>query len=412
MSTGTQVEVVMPQMGVSVSEGTVTRWLKQPGEPVTLDEPLLEISTDKVDTEIPSPGEGVLAEIRVQEGETVEVGTLLAVIAPAGAAPADAEAGSGPAPETDVAAQEPPVAEADAPAAVETPAAAEMPPLTMETPAAAEAPAPVAESSSEARAAQVSAEQVPAEQVPAEQVSAGNGRTFVSPVVARIAAQHGVDPGVVPGSGQGGRVTKKDILAYIEAGAAAPSPAPAPQVPTEIAAPAPAEAEPAPAEAEPAPQPAPAPVAPQAAPVVTPPPTPPAAPPAVPPVPAAPVAGRPEAPEQQAPGEQPPAAGEVEEPMNAMRRGVAEHMRRSLDTSAHVTSAIEVDMSRVVAVTRAAEEGVPGELRRQPDVPRVRRQGGRRDAGGMALGQRGDAGREDRHAIVRQPRHRGRAGGR
>ena len=93
MSTGTQVEVVMPQMGVSVSEGTVTRWLKQPGEAVTLDEPLLEISTDKVDTDVPSPGEGVLAEIRVQEGETVEVGTLLAVIAPAGAVPADAEAG-------------------------------------------------------------------------------------------------------------------------------------------------------------------------------------------------------------------------------------------------------------------------------------------------------------------------------
>ena len=91
MSTGTQVEVVMPQMGVSVSEGTVTRWLKQPGEAVTLDEPLLEISTDKVDTDVPSPGEGVLAEIRVQEGETVEVGTLLAVIAPAGAVPADAE---------------------------------------------------------------------------------------------------------------------------------------------------------------------------------------------------------------------------------------------------------------------------------------------------------------------------------
>ena len=98
MSTGTQVEVVMPQMGVSVSEGTVTRWLKQPGEAVTLDEPLLEISTDKVDTDVPSPGEGVLAEIRVQEGETVEVGTLLAVIAPAGAVPADAEAASGPAP--------------------------------------------------------------------------------------------------------------------------------------------------------------------------------------------------------------------------------------------------------------------------------------------------------------------------
>ena len=87
MSTGTQVEVVMPQMGVSVSEGTITRWLKQPGETVALDEPLLEISTDKVDTEVPSPGEGVVSEIRVQEGETVEVGTVLAVIGPAGSAP-------------------------------------------------------------------------------------------------------------------------------------------------------------------------------------------------------------------------------------------------------------------------------------------------------------------------------------
>src|SRR5207344_3421897 len=81
----------MPQMGVSVSEGTITRWLKQPGDSIARDEPLLEISTDKVDTEVPSPGEGVVAEIRVQEGETVEVGTVLAVIGPAGgaAAPAD-----------------------------------------------------------------------------------------------------------------------------------------------------------------------------------------------------------------------------------------------------------------------------------------------------------------------------------
>src|SRR5262245_64570826 len=79
----------MPQMGVSVSEGTVTKWLKQAGESVELDEPLLEISTDKVDTEVPSPGEGVVAEIRVQEGETVEVGTVLGVIAPAGSAPAE-----------------------------------------------------------------------------------------------------------------------------------------------------------------------------------------------------------------------------------------------------------------------------------------------------------------------------------
>ena len=90
MSTGTQTEVVMPQMGVSVSEGTITKWLKSEGEHIGRDEPLLEISTDKVDTEVPSPGEGVVAQILVQEGETVEVGTVLAVIAPEGAAPAAA----------------------------------------------------------------------------------------------------------------------------------------------------------------------------------------------------------------------------------------------------------------------------------------------------------------------------------
>ena len=91
MATGTQVDVVMPQMGVSVSEGTITKWLKQPGESIAQDEPLLEISTDKVDTEVPSPGAGVVQEILVQEGETVEVGTRLAVIAPEGSAPAAAE---------------------------------------------------------------------------------------------------------------------------------------------------------------------------------------------------------------------------------------------------------------------------------------------------------------------------------
>ena len=84
MATGTQIEVVMPQMGVSVSEGTITKWLKSEGEPIARDEALLEISTDKVDTEVPSPGEGVVAKIMVQEGETVEVGAVLAVIAPAG----------------------------------------------------------------------------------------------------------------------------------------------------------------------------------------------------------------------------------------------------------------------------------------------------------------------------------------
>ena len=105
MATDTQVEVVMPQMGVSVSEGTITKWLKSEGEPIARDESLLEISTDKVDTEIPSPAEGVVAKILVQEGETVEVGTVLAVIAPEGAAVSAPEAPA-PEPATEEAAQE------------------------------------------------------------------------------------------------------------------------------------------------------------------------------------------------------------------------------------------------------------------------------------------------------------------
>src|SRR5213593_4472432 len=99
MATTQAIDVVMPQMGVSVSEGTITKWLKQEGEPVAADEGLLEISTDKVDTEVPSPGEGVLQQILVQEGETVDVGTKLAVIAPQGAAPAAPAAEEEPEPE-------------------------------------------------------------------------------------------------------------------------------------------------------------------------------------------------------------------------------------------------------------------------------------------------------------------------
>src|SRR5688572_18952766 len=182
MATGTQIEVVMPQMGVSVSEGTITKWLKQPGEQVARDEPLLEISTDKVDTEVPSPGEGVLAEILVPEGQTVDVGTVVARIGPAGSEAAAPEA---PAPE------EPAPAPAEQPVAAAEPA----PAIPQPAPAPSEpAPAP----------APVSAAAVPD--------STGNGRTFVSPVVARIAGEHGLDPSTVPGTGAGGRVTKKDIL--------------------------------------------------------------------------------------------------------------------------------------------------------------------------------------------------------
>jgi pyruvate dehydrogenase E2 component (dihydrolipoamide acetyltransferase) len=264
MSSTTAVDVVMPQMGVSVSEGTVTKWNKQVGDRIESDETLLEISTDKVDTEVPSPASGVVTEILVPEGETVEVGTVLARIGGEGAA-----AAAPPEPATQPAAD---AAEASASEGETT--EAEPKPLAPSQPAAESAPAP-----------------------------ADNGRSFVSPVVARIASEHGIDPSQVPGTGNGGRVTKRDIQAFLDSGAqAAPAPpAPATSAPAVPAAPAPAATQP----------PTPAPTSQEAA---------------------------------------PPGLGEAYEPMTAMRRGIAEHMRRSLDTSAHVTSAIEVDMSKVVQI--------------------------------------------------------------
>jgi pyruvate dehydrogenase E2 component (dihydrolipoamide acetyltransferase) len=297
MATTSAVDVVMPQMGVSVSEGTITKWLKQEGEQIAADEPLLEISTDKVDTEVPSPGEGVVQQILVQEGETVEVGTKLAVIAPAGA---------------EVAAPEP------APAAPEPEAAPPPEPPAPPPEPAAEAPAPPPPPPPP--------EPPPAPPEPAQTAPVTDGageKTFVSPVVARIAAEHGVDVAQVSGTGRGGRVTKKDIMAFVETGppeAAAPPPAP-PEAPPEPPA---AEAE-APAEAPPPPPPAAAPAPP-------------------PPTPAPAPTPEPAMAEPQA------AAGEELEPMNAMRRGIAEHMRRSLDTSAHVTTVFEIDLSKVVAI--------------------------------------------------------------
>jgi 2-oxoglutarate dehydrogenase E2 component (dihydrolipoamide succinyltransferase) len=290
MATETAVDVVMPQMGVSVSEGTITRWLKQEGEQVEADEALLEISTDKVDTEVPSPASGTLTQILVQEGETVDVGTKLGQI---GGAAAEA-AGEGPPaaePEPPAPAAEEAAEPATAQAAAEAGAASP-----------AESPAPTAPEPSAAPPA-------------AEQQPSGNGKAFVSPVVARIAGEHGIDPAQVPGTGTGGRVTKKDILAFVESGGAQQ----------------PQQQEPAPAPAAAQPE-APAPQAPPAPPAQAPPPPPP----------------KPPAPAPVAAGETLP--GESVEPITAMRRGIAEHMRRSLDTSAHVTSAIEVDFSRIVAV--------------------------------------------------------------
>jgi 2-oxoglutarate dehydrogenase E2 component (dihydrolipoamide succinyltransferase) len=278
MATGTLVEVIMPQMGVSVSEGTITKWVKSEGEAIEADETLLEISTDKVDTEVPSPASGVVQQILVQEGETVAVGTKIAMIAPEGV-----EAPAPPAP------------------AEEAPPAEELPePATQE--AAAESAAASGAEGETPTAAPVPAPAPTADEPP---VTMENGARFVSPVVARIAAEHGVDVAQIPGTGRGGRVTKKDILGFIESGGAA---AAAPAAPAEVSAP---EAPPAAPEA-PTPTPTPAP----------------------------------------APAPAPAAAqeGETIEAMSAMRRGIAEHMRRSLDTSAHVTSAIEVDMSKVAAI--------------------------------------------------------------
>jgi 2-oxoglutarate dehydrogenase E2 component (dihydrolipoamide succinyltransferase) len=266
VATTEAIDVVMPQMGVSVSEGTVTKWLKQEGEQVEADESLLEISTDKVDTEVPSPGSGTLTQILVQEGETVEVGTKLAVIGGDGtAAPSQADV------------PEPATAQAAAESAAVSDAAS-TPPTADEVDEAKPAPVPASETTDEA--------------------SSTNGKTFVSPVVAKIASEHGVDPSQVPGTGRGGRVTKKDILGFIESGGQTAQPA-------------------APAQPE-------APKAPAAAPSAAP----------------APVAVSPAAVQ----------VGETFEPMTAMRKGIAEHMRRSLDTSAHVTSSIEVDMSKVAAI--------------------------------------------------------------
>jgi len=312
-------------MGVSVSEGTVTKWIKQVGDSIARDEPLLEISTDKVDTEVPSPAEGVVTQIFVQEGETVEVGTVLATIGAAGSTAAPAA----PAPAAPSAAPEAAVAAA-------APATEAAEPV----PAQAEAVAPPP-------AAAPTATVPPPPATPATPATAGNGRTFVSPVVARIAAEHGVDPTAVPGTGTGGRVTKKDILSFIESGAsAAPSAAPEP-TPAPEPAPAPVPAAP-PAAVAPEPEPEPEPVA--EAPTPPPAAQPPAAPPAAPaPAPAPPPAPVPVAATAQA-GEVALGPGEELQPMTAMRRGVMEHMRRSVDTAAHVTSAIEVDFARVVAL--------------------------------------------------------------
>jgi 2-oxoglutarate dehydrogenase E2 component (dihydrolipoamide succinyltransferase) len=198
---GEGTAVRMPELGESVTEGTVTRWLKQVGDTVAVDEPLLEVSTDKVDTEIPSPVAGTLLEITAAEDETIEVGAQLAVIG-------DAAAGGGqqaaqPAPEP-AAAPEPAKEPEPAPKAQERPSPAPKP-------QAAPEPQPTAEQPEQ----------------PAAQGN-GGGAPYVTPLVRRLAAEHDVDLSTISGSGVGGRIRKQDVLAAAEARKPAPEPEPAP----------------------------------------------------------------------------------------------------------------------------------------------------------------------------------------
>jgi 2-oxoglutarate dehydrogenase E2 component (dihydrolipoamide succinyltransferase) len=294
----------MPQMGESIAEGTLTRWIKSVGEPVDRDEDLFEISTDKVDADIPSPAAGILAEVLVQEGETVEVNTIVARI------------------ETDASVGVTASPAAPAPEAAETASPQPAAPAPAEA-----APAPVAVPVATDGGAETREERL---------------KTRSTPLVRKIAAEHGVDIAMVTGSGAGGRVTRDDIMAYIESGAAS---APAPTAPApESTAPAVIETPAAPA--------APAPSAP-AAPVAS-------AEPA-PSAPAAPVAsaepGMMRVPIHGATldiklGQVPIRENDRVEEMSRVRLRTMEHMLMSKRVSAHVTSVSEIDFERVVQLRR------------------------------------------------------------
>ncbi|HEX6185806.1 MAG TPA: 2-oxoglutarate dehydrogenase, E2 component, dihydrolipoamide succinyltransferase [Pyrinomonadaceae bacterium] len=283
-------EVVMPQMGESIAEGTITRWLKKVGERVERDEPLFEISTDKVDAEIPSPAAGTLTQVLFKEGDTVEVNKVVAYIGEAGeaAAPAEAPPAEAPKQEAATAAAAAPASQAAA-SAPPPPQPPQQPPApqqraTPPQPAAPPSPAPPA-----AGTTQQSAPAAPpaAERPSAERTAEELRRTRSSPLVRKIAAEHNIDISRLEGTGTSGRVTKNDILSYIESGAAlSPQEAAAPQ-----------------AEAR--------------------------------------------APQQPAPTPVQPGEGDRVEPMSVMRKKIAEHMTMSQRTSAHVATVYEIDMTRV-----------------------------------------------------------------
>lgn len=304
-------EVVMPQMGESIAEGTITRWLKQVGERVERDEPLFEISTDKVDAEIPSPAAGTLSEIKFKEGDTVEVNTVVAIIGDgAGASASSAEIAK---PQAAAPASTP---EPSAVQASSGPTSAPATPTTQATtqsaPTMPPAP-PVSDGEDEKITRPATASSAPVATPPATKgangdaqivgaSTGGNGgeqsveelrRTKSSPLVRKIAQEHNIDITRLEGTGASGRVTKNDILSFIESGVSAAS--------QQVQMPTPA-----------------APAAPPVAPVQ--------APPTL---------------------TQPALLGDRVEPMSVMRRKIAEHMVLSRRTSAHVTTVYEIDMTRI-----------------------------------------------------------------
>ena len=292
--------VVMPQMGESIAEGTIVRWIKKVGDRIDRDEPLFEISTDKVDAEIPSPSAGVVREIRAKEGETVPVDTVVAVIGEEGEAPTpappeppppEAQAGLTPAPAAARPRPSPPVP-ADGGGATPSPAA-EGRPATASQPPAERSAAAVAQEPSKPATAMPGREDL--------------HRQKSSPLVRKIAREHDVDISQIPGTGINGRVTKDDILGFLQSRGAPPS--------APLGGPA-ATAGQAPATAATGLQPTQAP---------------------------------PAAPSPTAPAFRPGEDVQVV-PMSVMRRRIAEHMVLSKRTSAHVHSVFEVDFTRVAQI--------------------------------------------------------------
>ncbi len=296
------VDIVMPQMGESIFEGTITKWLKKPGDKVERDEPLFEISTDKVDAEIPSPSAGVLKEIKVGEGKTVPIQTVVGVIDAAGgaaqaAAPAPAPAKAEPAKQA---------APAPAPQQAAKPAAAPPPP----PPPAAKPAAPAAQAA------------------PARE----GARIHSSPLVRRMAKEHGIDLTAVQGTGAGGRISKQDIEAHLAGGGSAAEAA--------------KQTEPAEADVY-----AQQPVA-TSTPSYAPPPPPPQrqAPPQAPP-PASTMGGQHHVAFETAVPRERMYFGNYEvQPMTIMRQRIAEHMIASKHVSPHVYSVDEIDMTKVAAI--------------------------------------------------------------